>query len=197
MQFQPVETSRCLWGGSWSIVLRKPVLCGPYPLPPFLDWEPGILPGGPETNLQIRGQNRHTHRDWQNRTLLGWTKWTCCFSKSKIAEEFLLGSGGLRTQLGPIRMWVWSLASLNGLRIWCCYELWYRPAAVALLWPLAWEPPYATWTKTTTTTTTKVSPNHFIWLNLIEGSQVQDSISSYASSGVHTSTHYWQKKIPT
>ena len=25
-----------------------------------------------------------------------------------------------------MRMWVLPLASLSGLRIWCCYELWYR-----------------------------------------------------------------------
>ena len=29
------------------------------------------------------------------------------------------------------------------LSIQCCCELWYRPAAVALIWRLAWEPPYA------------------------------------------------------
>ena len=59
-----------------------------------------------------------------------------------------------------MRMWVWSLASLNGLRIRRCCELWctshtqgldlallwlwHRPTAVALIWLRAWEPPYAT-----------------------------------------------------
>ena len=42
-----------------------------------------------------------------------------------------------------MRMLVWSLASLSRLKIWCCCELWCRPAAVALIRPLAWEPPYA------------------------------------------------------
>ena len=55
-----------------------------------------------------------------------------------------------------MRTWVWSLALLNGLRIRCCYELWCRsqihsyptllwlwPAVAALIWPLAWELPYA------------------------------------------------------
>ena len=59
-----------------------------------------------------------------------------------------------------MRLWVWSLASLSGLRIqhygelWCrvgCRHgldpellwLWWRPAAVALIQPLAWELPYA------------------------------------------------------
>jgi len=41
----------------------------------------------------------------------------------------------MKTQVG-------FLVSLSGLRIWCCCELWCRPAAVALIQPLAWEPPY-------------------------------------------------------
>ena len=50
------------------------------------------------------------------------------------------------------------LASLSGLRIWCCHELWYRlqarlrsgvtvavvrAVATAPIQPLAWESPYA------------------------------------------------------
>ena len=45
--------------------------------------------------------------------------------------------------LGTMRLQVRSLASLSGLRIWRCRELWCRPAAVAQIQPLAWEPPYA------------------------------------------------------
>ena len=56
---------------------------------------------------------------------------------------------------GTMRVWVQSLALLNGLRIQCCCELWCRLqiwlslascrlAATALIRPLAWEPPYAT-----------------------------------------------------
>ena len=63
-----------------------------------------------------------------------------------------------RIQLGDMRSWVQSLASLSGLRIWRCFELWYRsqtwlgsqvavavcrPVATALIRPLAWEPPHA------------------------------------------------------
>ena len=63
-----------------------------------------------------------------------------------------------RSQLGTMRLQVQSLASLSGLRIRCCHELWFRlqmqlrsagiwlwrrPAAVALIRPLAWEPPCA------------------------------------------------------
>ena len=62
-------------------------------------------------------------------------------------------------QLGNMRLWVWSLASLKGLRIWCCNKLWCRlqmrlgyyilwlwrkPEAVVPIRPLACEPPYAT-----------------------------------------------------
>ena len=55
-------------------------------------------------------------------------------------------------QLGTMRLSVRSLASLSGLRIWRCRGLWCRsqtqlgsrrPAAVALIRPLAWEPPHA------------------------------------------------------
>ena len=42
-----------------------------------------------------------------------------------------------------MRMRVWSLASLSGLRIWYICELWCRLEAIALIWPLAWGPPYA------------------------------------------------------
>ena len=51
-----------------------------------------------------------------------------------------------------MRMWVWSLALLSGLRIQCCRELWWRaqtqlrsgvPEAAALIRLLAWELPYA------------------------------------------------------
>ena len=54
-----------------------------------------------------------------------------------------------------MRMQVWSLAPHCGLRIQRCCELWYRlqaqlrsgaavgrPTATALIWHLAWEPPY-------------------------------------------------------
>ena len=59
-------------------------------------------------------------------------------------------------QLGTMRLWVQSLASLSGLRIWCYRELWCRswtrlrsgvawcrPVATAPIQPLAWESSYA------------------------------------------------------
>ena len=38
-----------------------------------------------------------------------------------------------------MRMWVRSLASLNGLRIWRRYGWWYRLAVTALIRSLAWD----------------------------------------------------------
>ena len=64
-----------------------------------------------------------------------------------------------RNQQGSMGTQVKSLASLSGLRIQGCSELWcrsqtswdsvwlwlwWRPAAVAPIRPLAWEPPHAT-----------------------------------------------------
>ena len=63
-----------------------------------------------------------------------------------------------RTQLGTMRLWVRSLASFSGLRSVSCGAghrhgsdlvllwlwLWCRPAAVAPIRSLAWEPPCAT-----------------------------------------------------
>ena len=56
-----------------------------------------------------------------------------------------------RIQLGAMRLPVRSLALLSGSRIWHSHELWSRSqtrlesgAAVALIRPQAWEPPYAT-----------------------------------------------------
>ena len=61
---------------------------------------------------------------------------------------------GYQTWLVSIRLWVWSLAPISGLRICCCYELWFslnlvllwlwcRLLTAALIQPLAWELPYA------------------------------------------------------
>ena len=73
-------------------------------------------------------------------------------------REFLLWLSGLRTQPVSRKMWVWSLASLSGLRIWRCHKLWcrlqmwlrshitvalVRLAAAAPIWPLVWDLPYA------------------------------------------------------
>ena len=51
--------------------------------------------------------------------------------KNAIYQEFPLWLSGLRTWVVSMRMQVWSL--------W----LWYRPASVAPIQPLAWELPYA------------------------------------------------------
>ena len=63
-----------------------------------------------------------------------------------------------RIRLGTTRLWVRALASLSGLRVrrcrelWCRLQtrlgsrvlwLWRRPEATAPIQPLAWEPPHA------------------------------------------------------
>ena len=64
-----------------------------------------------------------------------------------------------QTQLVSTKIQLRSLASLSGLRIWHCHELWCRsqmrlgsellwlwrrPGATVLVQPLVWELPYAT-----------------------------------------------------
>ena len=39
--------------------------------------------------------------------------------------EFPLWLSGLRTDMVSVRMWVQALATLSGLRIWCCHKLWH------------------------------------------------------------------------
>ena len=48
------------------------------------------------------------------------------------------------TNLISMRRHVWSLASLSGVRIRHCCELWCRLAALAPIQSLAWELPYST-----------------------------------------------------
>ena len=68
-------------------------------------------------------------------------------SKGYVLSEFPLCLSSLWIWLVSMRMQVWSLASLNGLRILQCCGcgcLWLWPAAAALIRPLAWKPPHAT-----------------------------------------------------
>ena len=80
-----------------------------------------------------------------------WGSWNPEHSQMDFKRSWILW-------LGTMRLRVWSLALLSGLRIWCCRELWCRSQCglgLALLWlwrrlvatapirPLAWEPPYA------------------------------------------------------
>ena len=78
---------------------------------------------------------------FKNRSLLEFPLWlsrlrNCLVEVSVVVQQ-------KRTRI--VSMWtqVWSLALLSGSRIWHCCKLWCRPAAVALIWPLAWECPYA------------------------------------------------------
>ena len=53
-------------------------------------------------------------------------KWGIILRKKHPGSEFLLGLSRLSTRLGSMRICVWFLASLTGLRIQCCCELWCR-----------------------------------------------------------------------
>ena len=68
-----------------------------------------------------------------------------------------------KIRLGAMRLWVRSLAPLIGLMIWRCHVLWCRPAPVAPIGPLAWEPPYAT--DVALNKQTNSMPNHSVWTN--------------------------------
>ena len=59
----------------------------------------------------------------------------------KLMRSFCCGS--VVTHLTRMRMQVWSLASLSGLKIGCCLELWGRSLATVWIRPLAWKLPYA------------------------------------------------------
>ena len=50
--------------------------------------------------------------------------YTSC--QERDCREFLSWLSGLWTQVGTMRMQVWSLVSLSGLRFWCYCELWCR-----------------------------------------------------------------------
>ena len=55
-----------------------------------------------------------------------WDTHGSSFDLKIIILEFSLWLSGLWTQLVSVRMWIQSLASLSGLRIWHCCELWDR-----------------------------------------------------------------------
>ena len=86
---------------------------------------------------------------------IGWDSEELIF---KIHKDGSSHRGSMaRTWLVSMRMWVWPLTLLSGVRIQCCHELWCRsrgsnlvwmwlwrkPAAAALIQPLAWGLPYA------------------------------------------------------
>ena len=54
-----------------------------------------------------------------------------------VAQQKRIWPISMRIQVRP-------LALLSELRLWHFCELWYRLAAAALIWPLAWSRPYAT-----------------------------------------------------
>ena len=107
--------------------------------------------------MYIRKRKRKLSRLWNLKvscflftnlkSIFSLSKVTCTYSSIVIILQVLLRkTRGVPIvaqqkwiQLGTMKLWVRSLALLSGLRIW----LWRKPAAVALIWPLAWGPPYA------------------------------------------------------
>ena len=78
---------------------------------------------------------------------------SCFIHKKVIIQGVPVVAQQKRILLGTMRLRVWSLAWLSGLRIQPCgvgcrhgldsvlLWLWWRLEAIALIWPLAWEPP--------------------------------------------------------
>ena len=68
-----------------------------------------------------------------------------------LMKEFPSWLRSSQTPLASMRTRVRSVASLSGLRIWCCHglrlevadEILHKPVATAPIRPLAWELPYA------------------------------------------------------
>jgi len=62
-----------------------------------------------------------------NTVVIEWVRnWFFLFYLKKICGGVPVMAQWKRIQLGTMRLQVWSLASLSGLRIWCCRELWCR-----------------------------------------------------------------------
>ena len=80
--------------------------------------------------------------------------------------------------LGTMRFLVRSLASLRGLRIRCCRELWCRPAATALIRLLTWEAPLAAGAALKKPKTNKQTPKS-LCIEIGLGSPLQPSRCGY------------------
>ena len=117
-------------------------------------WSPLICP-----EVEAKLLSKKILHNWYNFMPLSFSLYRTFIKKKKSQMwEFPLWHGGLGTWLIAMRKWVRFLASLSGLSIWQCRELWcrsqthsnlallwlwYRLVATALIRPLAWELPYA------------------------------------------------------
>ena len=103
--------------------------------------------------------NRYKYLNYKDALFRRWKK---SLDNHLISKVYYFGVPIVAQQkwiwLVSVRTQVWSLASISGLRTWHCGELWcrsrhssdptwlrlwHRPAAIAPIWPLAWESPYA------------------------------------------------------
>ena len=91
--------------------------------------------GSAHSSLHSKGINELTTCVEDNRP--GTALWSKAWTKMKMSgflsniqtkevdsREYPLWLSRLQTQLASMRTWIQSLASLSGLRIWCCCELW-------------------------------------------------------------------------
>ena len=116
-----------------------------YPAPSFIAVSMSSLDASPEQKRAALSHHHLSHNSpWITRILH-----ICTFQKHPRVPVVAQWKW---IQLGTMRLQVRCLAPLSGLRIWHCCELWCRVqmwlwlwcrlAAVALMRPLAWEPPY-------------------------------------------------------
>ena len=86
----------------------------------------------PRNRTDVAGWGPHFEAQWINLSCwwlsvtVQWLVWWSSGDLNAVCQEFPLWLSGLRTWLVSMRMWVWSLASLSGLRIWHCHKLWCR-----------------------------------------------------------------------
>ena len=95
-----------------------------------------------------------------------------------------------------------SLASLSGLRIQCCHELWYRSqtwlgsgiaVAVALIRPMAWELPYPVGAALKSKQTNKQNTDWSVLGSSYCGSMVTNAASNYEDAGLIPGLAQWVK----
>ena len=104
-------------------------------------WESPCLEGDVEARWERERQNHGFSQTWvssghkpQFATSLRWM-WLCdqILANGMRVEELPLWHSGYQIRLGTTRVRVQSLASLSGLRIRCCRELWCRWDAAQIL----------------------------------------------------------------
>ena len=82
---------------------------------------------GQQTHEKMLTTDSHRRNANQNHKELSITSQLSKWLLSKRPQTGVLVAAQQEwTHLVYTRIWVWSLASLSGLRIWCCHKLWHR-----------------------------------------------------------------------